>query len=221
MLRASVGNFLFGIVLYGNDLPSKAERPAIIPCAGCDTRRLYARGGAAHCRLRWTAALSGLFCTGAHGWDSFRRCGCGTAPVDASYPMRRSDGSCIVCVRHAAFQRGTAYSFRRFRGAFRGFAAVRSAFSFSVGTGRCRLRGRYASGAVRTGRRSATVREKNSFGAIRFSCRCKSGRYVKEGRIPCPVGTWRETNGRASRCRWLTVRFGNETGRSCHFFISC
>ncbi len=135
--------------------------------------------------------------------------------------VRRNDGSCIVCVRHAAFQRGAAYSFRRFREAFRGFATGRSAFSFSVGTGRCRLRGRYASGAVRTGRRSATVREKNSFGAIRFSCRCESGRYVKEGRIPCPVGTWRETNGRASRCRWLTVRFGNETGRSCHFFISC
>lgn len=122
---------------------------------------------------------------------------------------------------HTAFQRGMAYSFRRFRGAFRGFATGRSAFSFSVGTGRCRLRGRYPSGAVRTGRRSATVREKNSFEAIRFSCRCESGCYVKEGRIPCPAGTWRETNGRASRCRWLTVRFGNETGRSCHFFISC
>ena len=215
MLRASVGNFLFGIVLYGNDLPSKAERPAIIPCAGCDTRRLYARGGAAHCRLRWTAALFGLSVpvrTGGIRSDTAVAALRRTTLRIHNAPERWQ----LYRVR-ASIQRRAAYSFRRFRGAFRGFAAGRSAFSFSVGTGRCRLRGRYPSGAVRTGRRSATVREKNSFEAIRFSCRCESGRYVKEGRIPCPAGTWREMNGRASRCRWLTVRFGNETGRSCHF----
>lgn len=95
----SAGNFLSGIVLYGNDLPSKAVRPAVILLQGA-AHGAFTRGAAQHTigcggRRLYSAFLYRCARVGFVPTLRLRHCA-GRRFVSI---MRRNDGSCIVCVR--------------------------------------------------------------------------------------------------------------------------